>query len=93
MRYRAKQEDRRFEDYDLVLAAAEAGLGIAVLRTPLADSYVNSDKLVRISRASIPNQHGHYLAMRAGQDHSAVLQVAERLRTCAFELVRTAVTW
>lgn len=93
MRYRAKQEDRRFEDYDLVLAAAEAGLGIALLRTPLADSYVNTDKLVRISRASIPNQHGHYLAMRAGQDCCAVLQTAERLRTCAFELVRTAVTW
>jgi LysR family glycine cleavage system transcriptional activator len=93
MRYRAKQEDRRFEDYDLVLAAAEAGLGIALLRTPLADSYVNADKLVCISRASIPNLHGHYLAMRTGQDSSAVLQTAERLRTCAFELVRTAVTW
>jgi LysR family transcriptional regulator, glycine cleavage system transcriptional activator len=93
MRYRAKQEDRRFEDYDLVLAAAEAGLGVALLRTPLADSYVNTDKLVCISRPSIPNLHGHYLAMRTGQDSSAVLQTAERLRTCAFELVRTAVTW
>jgi len=92
IKHRAKPEDRRFEDYDLVLAAAEAGLGVALLRTPLAAAYVNSGKLVRISRASLPNQHGHHLVMRAGEDRTAVLRVAERLRTCAVELVRTAVS-
>lgn len=92
MRYRAKQDDRRFEDYDLVLAAAEAGLGIALLRTPLADAYVNSGRLVRISRQSIPNQHGHHLVMRAGEDRSAVMRVAERLRTCASQLMRMSVS-
>jgi LysR family glycine cleavage system transcriptional activator len=91
VRHRAKQDDRRFEDYDLVLAAAEAGLGVALLRTPLADAYVNSGRLVRISRASIANPHSHHLVMRPSEDRSAVLQVAERLRACASELVRMAV--
>lgn len=88
IRHRAKQGDRRFEDYDLVLAAAEAGLGVALLRTPLAHAYVTNRRLVRISRASIPNPHGHHLAMRPGEDRSAVLRVAERLHVCASELAR-----
>src|SRR5688572_24747067 len=32
--YRSKAADRRFEDYDLVLAAAKSGLGVALLRSP-----------------------------------------------------------
>jgi DNA-binding transcriptional LysR family regulator len=91
IRHRPKQDDRRFEDYDLVLAAAEAGLGVALLRTPLADAYLNSGRLVRISRASIANTHGHHLVMRSGEDRPAVLRVAERLHACASELVRMAV--
>ena len=41
-RYRPHARDRRFEDYDLVLAAAEAGLGVALLRAPLAASALAS---------------------------------------------------
>src|SRR3546814_16439530 len=34
VRYRPRWQDRRFEDYDTVIAAAEAGLGVALLRMP-----------------------------------------------------------
>ncbi|HVF17123.1 MAG TPA: LysR substrate-binding domain-containing protein, partial [Steroidobacteraceae bacterium] len=62
-RFRNHTHDRRFEDYDLVLAACEAGLGIALLRAPLADSYVNSGRLVQTSKRAIPNVHAHYLTI------------------------------
>jgi DNA-binding transcriptional LysR family regulator len=65
-RFRAKAADRRFEDYDLVLAAAAAGLGIALLRSPLADDQLRAGALVRISRAAIPNVSGHYLVSPRG---------------------------
>src|ERR1700761_8658280 len=35
-----RAQDLRFEDYTLVLAAAEAGLGVALARVPLADAYL-----------------------------------------------------
>lgn len=82
---RAKAEDRRFEEYDLVLAAAEAGLGVALLRMPIAHQYLNSGRLQRISRTSIPNELGHYLVMRRDEDREAVLRVADRLQRAAAE--------
>jgi len=48
-----RAQDRRFEDYTLVLAAAEAGLGGALARTPLADAYITRSGLVRVSRHEV----------------------------------------
>jgi DNA-binding transcriptional LysR family regulator len=83
IRQRAKPDDRRFEDYDLVLAAAAAELGIALLRSPLADSFVNSGRLVRLSRLTVPDERNHYLVLRADESRTSVLRVADRLRMCA----------
>lgn len=85
-RFRGQAHDRRFEDYDLVLAACSAGLGIALLRTPLADTYMSSGRLVQVSKRSIPNTQGHYLATRADESRDSVLKVAERLESCAAQL-------
>jgi LysR family transcriptional regulator, glycine cleavage system transcriptional activator len=79
LRYRTKSADRRFEDYDLVLAAAEAGLGVALLRFPLADDRVRAGALVRVSPLAIPNAAGHYLAARRDQPSPAQQTVAEEL--------------
>ena len=79
VRFRAKSDDRRFEDYDLVLAAAQAGLGIALLRSPLADEAVASGRLVRIARPAIRNVAGHYLVMAADEERASVLRVADKL--------------
>lgn len=85
-RFRGQAHDRRFEDYDLVLAACSAGLGIALLRTPLADTYMSGARLVPVSKRSIPNTHGHYLAMRTEESSDSVLKVAQRLESCAAQL-------
>lgn len=77
IRFRAKAGDRRFEDYDMVLAAAEAGLGIALLRSPLADDRLRSGSLVRVSRTAIPNVAGHYLVNRREGLHPAHRGVVE----------------
>jgi DNA-binding transcriptional LysR family regulator len=79
VRFRAKAADRRFEDYDLVLAAAQAGLGIALLRSPLADEALAAGRLVRVARPAIGNAAGHYLATSRGEDRASVLQVADKL--------------
>jgi LysR family transcriptional regulator, glycine cleavage system transcriptional activator len=77
--YRSKAADRRFEDYDLVLAAAKSGLGVALLRSPLADEAMTGGQLVSISRASLANPYSHHLVMRPGENRSMVLEAAARL--------------
>lgn len=79
IRFRTKAADRRFEDYDLVLAAAEAGLGIALLRSPLADDRLRAGTLVRVSRVAIPNASGHWLVSARGALPAASQRVLEGL--------------
>lgn len=79
VRFRSKSADRRFEDYDLVLTAAKAGLGIALLRSPLADGALATGRLVRVAKSAIRNAAGHYIVMPADEGRASVLQVAEKL--------------
>lgn len=82
-RYRPRASDRRFEDYDLLIAAAEAGLGLALLRAPLAQTAIESGSLVRISNHMIPNPASHWIVVRSEEDRPSVLRVVERLSMCA----------
>lgn len=79
VRYRPRWQDRRFEDYDTVLTAAEAGLGVALLRTPLADAAVAAGRLAYVSPRAEPNPAAHFVGMRSGEGRTAVLEVARRL--------------
>lgn len=88
LRFRTRAIDRRFEDYDLVLAAAEAGLGVALLRSPLADDRLRSGALVRISRLAVPNAAGHYLVRPRGEPHPAHVHVAKALLAASAALRR-----
>ena len=88
VRFRAKAADRRFEDYDLVVAAAEAGLGIALLRSPLADGALAAGGLVRIAKTAIRNVAGHYLVRAPGESRDAVARVADALLTMTASLRR-----
>lgn len=83
LRYRPRWQDRRFEDYDTVLTAAEAGLGIALLRMPLAAAAVATGRLAYVSPRGDPNPSAHFIGMRAGESRSAVLELASRLLTLA----------
>ncbi len=88
VRFRTRATDRRFEDYDLVLAAAEAGLGVALLRSPLADDRLRSGTLVRISRLAIPNAAGHYVVSPREGLQPAAEQVARELLSLTAALRR-----
>lgn len=79
LRYRPRWQDRRFEDYDSVLAAAEAGLGVCLLRQPLAQHWVEAGRLAIVSARAEPNPAAHFLCVRAGEQRDAVLELAARL--------------
>lgn len=74
-----RAEDRRYEDNDLLLAAAEAGLGIALLRSPLADTSLRAGRLVKLGELTIENTAAHWIITRIDEERPAVLQTAERL--------------
>lgn len=86
--YRSKAADRRFEDYDLVLGAAMAGLGIALLRSPLADEAMSTGRLVYVSKVSLPNPSAHHLLMRSGENRGMVLEAGARLLALSAPLRR-----
>jgi LysR family transcriptional regulator, glycine cleavage system transcriptional activator len=79
LRYRPRWQDRRFEDYDSVLTAAEAGLGVALLRAPLAEAATQAGRLAYVSPRSEPNPAAYYVCLRAGERRSAVIELADRL--------------
>jgi Transcriptional regulator len=77
--YRQRPSDRRFEDYDTVLAAAEAGLGIALLRRPVIEGW-RASGLVTLSHRSIVNPRKHFVMVREGEKRPAVLECISRLQ-------------
>jgi len=61
-----RSHDRRFEDHTLVLAAAEAGLGVALARAPLTDTYLARSGLVRVGRHEVVSPLSYYFVHAKG---------------------------
>jgi len=79
LRFRPRSIDRRFEDYDLVLGAARAGLGIALARLPLAQPWLDDGSLVAVSSRAVDNPLAHFLVLRPDEDRAEVLRLQARL--------------
>jgi DNA-binding transcriptional LysR family regulator len=79
VRFRPLAGVRRFEDHDLVLAAAEAGVGVALVREPLATGYLARTNLVRIGSVAAVSGRGHYVVTRHNEGRPAVLRVEQRI--------------
>ncbi|UGQ46716.1 LysR substrate-binding domain-containing protein [Massilia endophytica] len=77
---RPRSQDRRFEDYSTVLAAAEAGLGLALARSPLANDFLARGTLVRVKRAQVPNPLSFYLVTARKEQRPAVLAAISRIK-------------
>jgi DNA-binding transcriptional LysR family regulator len=77
IQYAPRGEDRRFEDYNVVLDACQEGLGVALARHPLADRALAAGRLVPVSRRSIM----HHVAFH-------LIGPMEGLRAPAAELAR-----
>jgi len=56
----------QFNDVGLVLDAASAGFGVALMRLKLGLPWLDSGRLVRLSPRSVPSPHHHYLCWKAG---------------------------
>lgn len=81
--YRPRGGERRFDDYDLALGAAIAGLGIVLSRGALSQRIEQQGALVRLGGPAVTTGNGHYLVMRPDEDREAVLRVARRILAAA----------
>lgn len=59
--YVPRGQDRRFEDYNLVIDACAHGLGIALARPPLADAALASGRVVVVSERAIDHHVAFHL--------------------------------
>jgi len=82
-RFRPRSIDRRFEDYDLVLLAAQAGLGVALARLPLAQPWLADGRLVAVSNRPVANPLAHFIVQRPDEDREPVLRLQARLAALA----------
>ena len=81
--YRPSGSERRFDDYDLVLATAEAGLGVAIARWPLAAAALESGRHVRLGGPEFSGTKAHYIVTRSGEVRVAVRKLADALKSLA----------
>lgn len=59
--YVPRSEDRRFEDYTLVVEACLQGLGVALTRPPLSSAALDTSRLVPLSSRTVENTVAFHL--------------------------------
>jgi len=79
MDYRPRVEDRRFEDYNLVLDAAAHGLGIALARPPLTVDQLASGRIVKVDERTVLNPVSYWLDRPPGKPRQAAAELAHRI--------------
>lgn len=79
VRYRPRWQDRRFEDYDSIIVAAESGLGVTLLRLPLVQQVLDRGTLSLVSARTLRNPARHFTCMRENESRAAIVEVADRL--------------
>jgi DNA-binding transcriptional LysR family regulator len=81
--YRPRSQDRRFEDYNLVLDAASHGLGIALARPPLVEETLATGRLQRVDERVALNSVAYWLDRPEAHMRPAALELARRLMLAA----------
>jgi LysR family transcriptional regulator, glycine cleavage system transcriptional activator len=77
--YKPRPQDRRFEDYNLVLDAAACGLGIALSRPPLAAAQVAAGRIVKVDPRVALSPVSYWLDRPLGGMRDAAAQLAWRI--------------
>jgi DNA-binding transcriptional LysR family regulator len=77
-----RAHDRRFEDYSLVLAGAESGLGIALARLPLATAWLQQSELVRLDRRTVTSPLAYHIVAKH-ERRPQVLELIQRMHHVA----------
>ena len=81
--YRPRRQDRRFEDYNLVLDAAAHGLGIALARPPMTKESLDSGRVVAVDRRTVLNPVSYWLDRPEGRLRPAAATLARRIMQMA----------
>jgi DNA-binding transcriptional LysR family regulator len=77
--YRPRPQDRRFEDYNLVLDAAAHGLGIALARPPLTADQLQSGRIVAVDERVALNPVSYGMDRPVGRPRAAAADLARRI--------------
>jgi LysR family transcriptional regulator, glycine cleavage system transcriptional activator len=81
--YRTRAQDRRFEDYNLVLDAAAHGLGVALARPPLAADQIAAGRIAAVDRRTALNPVSYWLDRPRGSPRAAAARLARRIAAAA----------
>jgi DNA-binding transcriptional LysR family regulator len=81
--YRPRRQDRRFEDYNLVLDAAVHGLGIALARPPLVQDVLAQGRVVAVDDRTVLNPVAYWLDRPEGNLRPAAAVLAKRIMQAA----------
>ena len=79
MDYRPRPQDRRFEDYNLVLDAAAYGLGVALARPPLAGEALRSGRVVAVDPRMALNPVSYWLDRPSSRLRPSAAELARRI--------------
>jgi DNA-binding transcriptional LysR family regulator len=77
--YVPRGQDRRFEDFNVVIDACVQGVGIALARPPLSDAAMKSGALVQLSERALDWHVLFYLIRPNGPLSGAASELARRL--------------
>lgn len=77
--YHPRPQDRRFEDYNLVLDAAIYGLGIALARPPLVKDLLQTGRLAPVDDATVLNPVSYWLDRPEREPRPAAAVLAHRI--------------
>ncbi len=91
--YRPRPQDRRFEDYNLVLDAAAHGLGIALDRPPMTQGSYHQRRIVKVDERQVKNPVSYWLDRPQRKPRPAALVLARRIMAEAGVAPQTAETF
>lgn len=77
--YQPRAQDRRFEDYNLVLNAAANGLGVALARPPLTRALLESGQIVAVDDRTALNPVSYWMDRPLGTPRPAAADLARRV--------------
>jgi DNA-binding transcriptional LysR family regulator len=77
--YRPRRQDRRFEDYNLVLDAAVHGLGVALARPPLVQDVLAQGRVVAVDDRTALNPVAYWLDRPEVTLRPAAAELARRI--------------
>jgi DNA-binding transcriptional LysR family regulator len=81
--YRPRRQDRRFEDYNLVVDAAVHGLGVALARPPLVQDVLAQCRVVAVDDRTVLNPVAYWLDRPEGNLRPAAAEFARRIMQAA----------